>query len=219
MLDILQEYRTVLWEGLSVTLRLAIYVWLWGIGIGTCLGILSSKYPRFVGIPKAVVAFVLSGVPVLVFLFWAHYPVQAMLGVVVNPFVTAVVVLAVINTFAVASIIKSGLDDFPEQYISAAKVCGLSGWTTFTRIQLPIVLRQTIPALLPLEIGMLHATLFASLISVDEVFRIAQRVNSVEYKPIQIYSALAILFLGVSLPVNGLALWLRHHFTRNTSEQ
>jgi ABC-type amino acid transport system permease subunit len=60
--------------------------------------------------------------------------------------------------------------------------------------------------------------LFASLISVEEIFRVSQRINSLEYKPVEIYTALALFFLSISLPVNALALWLRSRFTRNISE-
>ena len=66
---------------------------------------------------------------------------------------------------------------------------------------------------------MLHTTLFASLISVEEIFRVAQRINAQIYKPVEIYTALGIFFLAISLPLNGLALWLPERFTRNTSEQ
>lgn len=152
------------------------------------------------------------------YLFWAHYPMQALMGVVINPFYTAAVVLGTINIFGVSDLISSHLIDFPEQYNVAARVCGLSSRTTILRIQMPIILRQVIPALLPLQVIMLHSTLFASLISVEETFRVAQRVNSIEYKPIHIYTALALLFLVTSLPVNGFAIWLRTRFTRNISE-
>jgi ABC-type amino acid transport system permease subunit len=169
-------------------------------------------------VPARLCSFFLSGIPVLVYLFWAHYPLQALLGVVIDPFYTAAAVLSSINVFAVSDLISSNLLDFPEQYNIAARVCGLSATTTVLRIQLPIILRRVIPALLPLQIIMLHSTLFASLISVEEIFRVCQRVNSIEYKPVEIYTALALLFLLTSLPVNGLAIWLRKRFTRDLSE-
>ena len=66
---------------------------------------------------------------------------------------------------------------------------------------------------------MLQATLFASLISVDEIFRVAQRINAVEYKPVEVYTALALFFLLVCLPLNGVALLLRHRFGHDLSER
>ena len=66
---------------------------------------------------------------------------------------------------------------------------------------------------------MLHMTLFASLISVDELFRAAQRINAQIYKPVEIYSAVGLFFLLVSLPLNGLALYLRRKHSRDLSER
>lgn len=218
LVEIFVRHSTAFLGGLYVTTQLSLIVWVAGLALGTILGVLSAKFTLVIGIPVRLCSFILSGIPVLVYLFWAHYPLQAFIGVVIDPFYTAAVVLSIINIFAVSDLIGSHLSDFPEQYNVAARVCGLSTRTTILRIQIPIILRQVIPALLPLQVAMLHMTLFASLISVDETFRIAQRVNAIEYKPIHIYSALALLFLAVSLPINGFAIWLRRRFTRNISE-
>jgi ABC-type amino acid transport system permease subunit len=216
--DIITRYRQAFLSGLRVTVELALIIWCSGVLFGSVIGIFAAKFKKAIGIPARMCSFVLSGIPVLAYLFWAHYPMQAILGTVINPFYTAAVVLSTINIFAVSDLIGSQLLDFPEQYNVAAKVCGLSARTTILKIQLPIILRQVIPALLPLQVIMLQSTLFASLISVEEIFRVAQRVNSVEYKPVHIYTALALLFLLVCLPVNGFAIWLRRRFTRNISE-
>jgi len=154
-----------------------------------------------------------------VFLFWLHYPLQAILGVVIDPFYTAAAALSTINVFAVADLVRAVLADFPSQYVVAAKVCGLSDRQTLLRIQLPIIFRQILPGLLMIQVNMLQATLFASLISVDELFRVAQRINATIYKPVEIYTALAVFFLAICLPLNGLAIWLRSRFTRDLSEQ
>lgn len=218
ILDILSRYQDQLLYGLMVTLKLCLFIWPIGIVAGTLLGSAGSHWPRAVGLPSRGASFVLSGVPILVLLFWLHYPVQEMLRVVIDPFITAVTALSILNTIAVADLVRGVLSDFPRQYLAAARIYGLSRRQTFLRIQLPIVLRQILPSLLVAQIAMLQATLFASLISVDEIFRISQRINSEIYKPVEIYTALAILFLAVCLPLNGLAIWLRTRYTRDLSE-
>jgi ABC-type amino acid transport system permease subunit len=119
----------------------------------------------------------------------------------------------------VADLIRGVLVEFPMQYVLAARATGLSRRQTVASIQLPIVLRQTLPGLLFIQVGMLQATLFASLISVDEIFRIAQRINSEIYRPVPIYTALAVFFLLVCLPLHAVAHVLRSRFTRNLSEK
>lgn len=217
--DILFKYRNEFLHGLRVTLELCLYIWPIGILIGVALGVAGAKWRLAVGAPSKVVSFILSGIPILVFLFWLHYPLQYELQVVIDPFYTAASALSIVNTFLVADLIRGVLKDFPTQYIQAAQVCGLTNRQTVLRIQLPIVARQVLPSLLFIQVGMLQATLFASLISVDEIFRIAQRINSEVYRPVEIYTALAVFFLMICLPLHGLAHWLRARYTRNLSEK
>lgn len=217
-LDIIRIYGKDLLQGLQVTLLLCLIIWPVGLIGGSLLGFLGAKLKLTIGIPSKAISVMLSGVPILIFLFWAHYPLQMMLGVVIDPFITAATALSIINLFLVADLVRGAIIDFPLQYIWAAKVCGLSSRQTALKIQSPIILRQILPGLLIIQVTMLQATLFSSLISVDEIFRVAQRINSQIYRPIQIYTALAVFFMAVCLPMYGAAYWLRMRFTRDLSE-
>jgi len=218
MIRIIVEYREAFLQGLLVTLELSLTIWTFGLIVGGFVGVVETKW-RTIGIVSRTVAFAISGVPVLVFLFWLHYPLQQVAGVVVNPFYTAALTLTIVNVFAVAGIVRHGIDELPSQYIETARVCGMPKSRIFRRIQLPMVLRYIIPPLLQTQVNMLHLTLFASLISVDEIFRMAQRVNAIVYKPVEVYSALGIFFLTVCLPINGVALYLQNKFSRDISEK
>lgn len=217
-LDILINYMPAFLGGLLVTLQLCGIIWIGGIALGTALGFAGWRYNVWVGLPSRAISFLLSGIPLLVFLFWLHYPAQAMFNLVIDPFYTAAFTLTVINIFGMADIVRGALFDFPQQYITAAKVTGLSKQQTIFKIQIPLILRQILPSVLFLQVGMLHASLFASLISVEEIFRVAQRINAQIYRPIEIYTALGLFFLIVCVPINGLAFWLKRNFTRNMSE-
>jgi len=216
--DIIVTYKEGLLAGLFVTLKLCLIIWSSGIVIGTILGYLGSKYRKEVGGFSSSASFVLSGIPVLILLFWLHYPLQAILNVSIDPFYTAALAISIINVFAVADLVRSALINFPVQYSLAAKVCGLTQKETFIKIEFPIILRQIIPTVLSLQVNMLQLTLFASFISVEEIFRVSQRINALIYKPIEIYTALAIFFLIICLPLNGLAIWLKRKYTRDISE-
>lgn len=217
--NIIYTYREGLFSGLLVTLGLAITVWLIGLVFGVLFGALAHHQKESTGVFLKVFSFILASTPVLVLLFWLHYPLQAMLGIVVIPFITAAFALSIINIVGVAQIVRDALDEFPTQYTIAGKVCGLTKKEIFSKIQLPIIFRQTIPSLLTLQVNMLQLTLFASLISVQELFRVVQQINSIIYKPIEIYTALAVFFIAICLPLNLLAYWFKNKYTRNLSEK
>lgn len=216
--DILINYYPAFLKGLAVTLQLCGLIWVSGIVVGTALGFAGWRQKLWVGVPSRAFSFLLGGIPLLVFLFWLHYPAQAMFNVVIDPFYTAAFTLSIVNIFGVADIVRGALFDFPQQYMTAAQVTGLSKKQTIFRIQIPLILRQILPAVIFLQVAMLHTSLFASLISVEEIFRVAQRINAQIYRPIEIYTALGFFFLAVCIPINGFAFWLKHRFTRNMSE-
>lgn len=217
--QIIQQYSEAMLGGLYVTLKLSLLVWISGIAVGSALGALGASFRAAVGSPSKVISILLAGMPALVFLFWMHYPLQAFLSVVIDPFFTAALTLSVINIFLVADLVRGAIHDFPRQYSDAARVCGMSASTITMRIKFPILLRQIIPGLLLIQITVFQMTIFASLISVDEIFRVAQRINSRIYRPVEIYTLLAIFFIAVCVPLHLLAQWLRIRFTRDHSER
>ncbi|APF20871.1 ABC-type transporter, integral membrane subunit [Caldithrix abyssi DSM 13497] len=216
---IIQEYQEGFIKGIGVTFQLCLIIWLSGFFIGGLLGVLGSKYKLGIGIPSKILSFVLSGIPILVFLFWLHYPAQELLQIQIDPFITASVTLSIVNIFAVADIVRNAMENLPNQYIEVAKVCGIPITRRLWKIDIPLIFRHAISPFIIVQVNMLHMTLFASLISVDEIFRVTQRVNAIIYKPVEIYTALGIFFLMISLPLNGLALWLKNKYARDISER
>lgn len=218
VVDIILRYRTAFADGLRVTLFLASIAWAIGLLGGAVLGTLATRFPKLVGYPLRVISFALAAIPPIVLLYWAHYPLQATMQVVVDPFITAAATLSVLNTAVVAEITRSALLSFRREYKVAAYVSGMTRGETLRFIELPLIFRQALPALLASQVLVLQSTLFASLISVEELFRVAQRINATIYRPIQIYTALALFFLFVCGPVYLFAYVLRQRLVRDYSE-
>ena len=215
--DILINYHVELLGGLGVTIQLFLCTSIISILIGIFFGALGARYKNL-GIIVKIFSFVLASIPLLVILFWFYYPFQTILGVSISAFTTALLALVIINTAAVAELIRGVLIDFPKQYIVLGKMSGLSPKHIFYKIQFPMIFRQIIPSLLTTQIFILQATLFASLIAVPEILRVAQNINSVIYKPIEIYTSLAIFFIITLAPINYLTYILKKRLTRDLSE-
>ncbi|MDX2027481.1 MAG: ABC transporter permease subunit [Alphaproteobacteria bacterium] len=219
VLDILITYHMAFLQGLRVTLGLCLIIWTCGIAGGTALGVVSANYRESWGRFTHGMSFAFSAIPTLVILFWLHYPAQAVFNVVIDPFYTSALTFSLVNIFGVGELVRQAVSDFPKQYIIAGQVCGLTHRDLVLKIQLPILFRQLLPGLMVQQVIMLHTTLFASLISVEEIFRVAQRINSTIYRPVEIYTALACFFLLVCLPINMLAAYLKRRYTRDLSER
>lgn len=218
ILEIIHLYRQELTAGALVTLKLVSVVWGIGLPVGALLAMAATRWTLVRHVAGAV-TLVLMSVPILVLLFWAHFPAQRIVGIVVDPFYTAAAVLSVLNTAVVAGAVAPALRQFPREWLTMGRVLGLSKSQIVLRIQAPLILRQVGPTLLMLELVMVHATLFASLISVPELFRVVQRIDAMEHAPIPIYSGMAIIFIILFVPINVLAAWLHRRFARDLSER
>lgn len=218
VIDILSTYRFELLNGLAVTLQLCAIAWVASFVIGGIIGLLAARYREF-GWWVRILSVVLAGIPAIVFLFWLHYPAQAVLGIVVPPFVTGAVALSFLGIFMVAEATREVLAQFPLQYITAAKVAGLDRSETFRHIVLPLVGRSFFPSAVFILVTIFQMSLFTSFISVDEIFRTAQRINSIIFRPIEVFTALAIFCVLVCTPLYGFTNILRERYTRDVSER
>ncbi|MBV8060916.1 MAG: hypothetical protein JO253_05255, partial [Alphaproteobacteria bacterium] len=87
--DILLTYHIAFLQGLRVTLMLCAVIWTAGLVLGTALGVVGAHSPKSWGRFTRGASFAFSAIPTLVILFWLHYPAQAALGIVIDPFYTA----------------------------------------------------------------------------------------------------------------------------------
>ena len=217
--EVISEYLPAFASGLRVTLTLAGLTWLLGITLGLALSIVAPFRRRSIGLAGRALIFLSTATPMLVVLFWVHFPLQAMLGIVVDPFYTALLVLATLNGLSVYNLVASAAANFPRHYEWAGQVSGLSPNEIFVFIRVPILARQIAPAVITLQAFMLQCTVFSSLISVEDLFRVAQRINAIVYKPIEIYSAMACFYILASTPLLLLAGALQRRYSRDESER
>lgn len=210
--DILVRYHSQLLDGLKVTLWLCLATYSIGLIAGIIIGVSRYRAGAWFEIPCRIISIVLSALPLLVLLFWLHYPLQYLLHVVIKPIYTSIAALSFIMTFMVADVISAALHGFPIELIDAARVTGMSKKQMAWRIQWPIIFREVIPQLLFIMVVILQGTLFTSLISVEEVFRVAQQINADIYQPVQIYTTLAIFFIVICAGLNLFGIYLKSRF-------
>lgn len=217
--QVLWEYREAYLKGITVTFQLVALTSILGTLFGLIMEIschyLGSRLRRIID----VVAFSIASIPALVILFWLYYPAQSILNISISPFATALVALIIINSFTVYRTISDATHEFPKQYISTALVCGMKRWAIFRYIQAPLIFRAVIPRWIDQQVVILHTSVFASLISVEEIFRVSQRINSVVYEPVIIYTSMALVFFITAGSGIYVATFLRRKFSRDFSER
>jgi len=202
MFNIITNHLPILLNGFGTTLLLLALIMTIGIPVGIGVGIVAGRYCITAKKVLDRTQFILKAVPVLVFLFWLHYPLQALFQVVVNPFLTTVIALSFINVITIASLVANELSLLPKAYREAGQTLRMSQRQIIRHIELPLLMRHVLPSILLTQAAMLEYTLLSSLISVPELFRTAQTLNSMIYQPIAIYSLLVVFFAAILLPLH-----------------
>lgn len=200
IIDLIIHYIPARKAGLTVTLQLSIIIWSLGIVCGTCIGIASSRN-NFINTLHTSIHHLLWWIPVLVLIYRSYFPLQQLLHIQLKSFILVAGCLSIINSITVADLIKHAIQNLAKEYSTVWMLCWLSKKAIIRHIQLPLIIRHVVWPLIMLQVSMMHATIFASLINVDEIFRQIQRVNAIEYKPIELYSILAFIFLCISIPL------------------
>lgn len=197
--------------GAANTLYLAIVAWAIGLPIGIVLAVLSfMSKPMRSFLRPVVVGF--STLPLLVVLFWLHYPLQTAFSVVWPPMLTSIVALSLFVAISSSGIILQRLIAVDRTYAESIKVLGLD-WQSYVKTALfPASWQTSIPQLLTLAIITIQSTMFCSLIGVEELFRVTLRLNSIYLKPVELFLTMGAFYVCLCLPLFLAAARLRARF-------
>ncbi|ODT18863.1 MAG: ABC transporter permease [Kaistia sp. SCN 65-12] len=153
--------------------------------------------------------FVFRGSPLLIQMFLVFYGL-AQFSVIRNgplwpflrePFVCAVLSLALCTAGYSAEIFRGGIRSVPPREIEAARSIGMSGFLLVRRIIAPVAFRYALPAYSTEVVLMMKSTSLASLVTVWEVTGVAQRLISHTYRTMEVFLCAAVIYLVLNFIV------------------
>jgi polar amino acid transport system permease protein len=140
----------------------------------------------------------LRGTPELAQIFWIYYALPIMLGIPVGALVTGTIGLGVSLSAYLAEIYRAGLMAVPRGNLEAARGLGMSRGQTLVRIQLPQAALVMIPGMMNYYVLMLKRTAYLLAIGVPELMFTTYRLGSQTYRPLELLTAAALLYLAVA---------------------
>ncbi|WP_233889445.1 ABC transporter permease [Paraburkholderia flagellata] len=146
---------------------------------------------------------VFRGSPILIQLFLVYYGLaqfriirESLLWPVLRePYMCAVLSLALCTAGYTAEIIRGGLLAVPIGQIEAGYSIGMSGFKLLRRIIGPITLRQCLPAYTTEAVLQVKSTALASLVTVWEVTGVAQKIIQQTYRTSEVFLCAALIYL------------------------
>jgi polar amino acid transport system permease protein len=203
---------TVLLSGLKYTLVVSGLSLLFGNIIGLLAAVARvSRRPPFVQIAYIYIDFFRT-TPVLVQLIWVFYAMPVLLGISLSPLWSGVVALSLTAGAFLAETFRSGLESIARGQRDAASVLGLSKIHTFWLVILPQAFRRVLPATANSFIGLIKDSSLLAVIAVPELTYEVQTQVQVTYRPLELYSLLAVAYFAVTYPLSLLSSWLERRY-------
>lgn len=195
------EYRDVLLKGLLLTLVLTACAGVLGLLFGTILAVLSQSPVAPVRWLVAAFVEIWRNTPLLVQLIWIHFALPLVTGVSTTALQSGVIGITLQASAYFTEIVRAGIEAVPKGQWEAAYALGLPARTRWLRVILPPALRTMIPPLVNLTISFFKATAILSVLQVSELMTVTNRIANVTFKPIELFTAIAVMYfvLGYSM--------------------
>ena len=174
-----------------------------GLFIGLLFAILRIKNNLILGKLAYGYSYIFRGTPLLVQIFIIYYGFgqvefirESFLWIILKePYWCAVIAFA-LNTGAYTSeILRSAFQTIKPGFIEAGKSLGVSGKIIFYKIQIPIAIRQSLPAYGNEIILMLKGTSLASTVTLMDLTGVAKYIISTTFKPIEVFIIAGSIYL------------------------
>ncbi|MEA2510303.1 MAG: polar amino acid transport system permease protein [Actinomycetota bacterium] len=186
-------YLTLFISGVSLVLSMA-------LGLIVAVGRLSSS--RALSLLSATYLEVFRDTPVLVQLFWVYYVLPILLGIRIDALTASILGLTLHSAAFLSEIYRAGIQTVPVGHIEAAKVLGLSRLDTFLRIVMPQAVRNVLPPLVNNLIDLIKLSSLSSVFAVGEITRKAGELSASTFRPLEIFSFVAILYFMICWPLS-----------------
>ena len=204
-----------------ITLKLLSVSLIIGLFIGLLFAILRMHQNIIVNRFAYGYSYVFRGTPLLVQIFIIYFGLgqieylrSTFLWVVLKePYWCAIIAFA-LNTGAYTSeILRSAFQTIKPGIIEAGKSLGIPSKIIFYKIQIPIAIKQSLPAYGNEIILMLKGTSLASTVTLMDLTGVAKYIISTTFKPIEVFIVAGGIYLFMTFCVHNLIKFLEKKFS------
>ena len=206
-----------------ITLKLLSVSLIIGLFIGLFFAILRLNKNIFINRFAYGYSYVFRGTPLLVQIFIIYFGLgqieylrSTILWVVLKePYWCAIIAFA-LNTGAYTSeILRSAFQTIKPGIIEAGKSLGISNKVIFYKIQIPIAIRQSLPAYGNEIILMMKGTSLASTVTIMDLTGVAKYIISTTFKPIEVFIVAGGIYLFMTFIIHNVIKFLEKKYSFN----
>ena len=168
-------------------------------------------------------SYVFRGTPLLVQIFIIYFGLgqieylrsTVLWSILKEPYWCAIIAFA-LNTGAYTSeILRSAFQTIKPGIIEAGKSLGISNKVIFYKIQIPIAIRQSLPAYGNEIILMMKGTSLASTVTIMDLTGVAKYIISTTFKPIEVFIVAGGIYLFMTFIIHNVIKFLEKKYSFN----
>ena len=204
-----------------VTLKLLSVALFFGLIIGLIFAILRLNKNPIINKFAYGYSYVFRGTPLLVQIFIIYFGLGQieyfrstfLWTVFKEPYWCAIIAFA-LNTGAYTSeILRSAFETIKPGIIEAGKSLGIPSKIIFYKIQIPVAIRQSLPAYGNEIILMMKGTSLASTVTLMDITGVAKHIVSTTYKPLEIFIMAGCIYLFMTFIIHNLIKYLEKKYS------
>ena len=205
----------------TITLKLLLVSLIIGLFIGFIFAILRLNKNIFINRFAYGYSYLFRGTPLLVQIFIIYFGLgqieylrSTFLWVVLKePYWCAIIAFA-LNTGAYTSeILRSAFQTIKPGIIEAGKSLGISSKVIFYKIQIPVAIRQSLPAYGNEIILMMKGTSLASTVTLMDLTGVAKYIISTTFKPIEVFIVAGGIYLFMTFVIHNIIKFLEKKYS------
>ena len=203
-----------------ITLKLLSVSLILGLFIGLGFAILRMNNNKFINNFAYGYSYIFRGTPLLVQIFIIYFGLgqieylrTTFLWVVLKePYWCAIIAFS-LNTGAYTSeILRSAFQTIKPGYLEAGRSLGIPSKIIFTKIQIPIAIKQSLPAYGNEIILMLKGTSLASTVTLIDLTGVAKYIISTTFKPVEVFIVAGGIYLFMTFIIHNVIKYLEKKY-------
>ncbi|WP_440633503.1 ABC transporter permease [Candidatus Pelagibacter sp. HIMB1485] len=204
-----------------ITLKLLSASLFFGLFLGLFFAILRLNKNIFINKFAYGYSYVFRGTPLLVQIFIIYFGLgqieylrSTVLWVVLKEPYWCAIIAFTLNTGAYTSeILRSAFQTIKPGIIEAGKSLGISNKIIFYKIQIPIAIRQSLPAYGNEIILMMKGTSLASTVTLMDLTGVAKYIISTTFKPIEVFIVAGGIYLFMTFVIHNVIKYLEKKYS------
>lgn len=165
--------------------------------LGLVLAALSLSRLRTARLVAVVFVDFFRTLPVVVLLIWIHYVLPILTGLNFSPTTSSILALSLNGAALACEAFRGGLEAIPPTQAQAAQTLGFSRWQVLRYVTLPQAFFATLPSLTNVHITVIKNVTVTVLIAVPEVMFRAQELTVQFFRPLELYTGAAVLYVAL----------------------